>query len=126
MPSRATVESFIADVVGGDHVGAIERWYAPDASMQENQAAPRVGRDTLMAGEAKTLARVAGVTTELLAPPLIDDDQVAIRWRFTFTLKDGRSFTQEEVAWQTWRGERIWRETFFYDPAQITQAASAN
>jgi ketosteroid isomerase-like protein len=66
------------------------------------------------------------VTTELLAPPLIDDDQVAIRWRFTFTLKDGRSFTQEEVAWQAWRGERIWRETFFYDPAQTAQAASAN
>jgi SnoaL-like domain len=130
MPSRAAVEAFIADVIGGDHVGAIERWYAPDASMQENQAAPRVGRDALIAGEAKTLARVAGVTTELLAAPLIDDEQVAIRWRFTFALKDGRSFTQEEVAWQIWRGERIWRETFFYDPAQISpataQAASAN
>jgi len=126
MPSRATVEAFIADVVGGDHVGAIERWYAPDASMQENQAEPRVGRDVLMAGEAKTLARVAGVTTELLAPPVIDDDRVAIRWRFTFALKDGRSLSQEEVAWQTWRGDRIWRETFFYDPAQTAQAASAN
>jgi ketosteroid isomerase-like protein len=60
------------------------------------------------------------VTTELLAPPLIADDQVAIRWRFTFELKDGRSLVQEEVAWQTWRGERIWRETFFYDPGQIS------
>jgi len=126
MPSHETVEAFIADVVSGDHVGAIERWYAPDASMQENQAPPRIGRDTLMAGEAKTLARVAGVTTELLAPPLIDDDQVAIRWRFTFALTDGRSLSQEEVAWQTWRGDRIWRETFFYDPAQTAQAASAN
>jgi hypothetical protein len=126
MPSRVAVEAFIADVVSGDHVGAIERWYAPDASMQENQAAPRVGRETLMAGEAKTMARVAGVTTELLAPPLIDEDHVAIRWRFTFALKDGRSLTQEEVAWQTWRGDRIWRETFFYDPAQTAQAANAN
>jgi hypothetical protein len=23
-----------------------------------------------------------------------------------------------EVAWQTWREDRICRETFFYDPAQ--------
>lgn len=118
MPSRATVEAFVADVISGDHVGAIERWYTPDASMQENQAEPRVGRDLLMAGEAKTMAAVAGVTTELLASPLIDGDLVAIRWRFTFALGDGRSLRQEEIAWQTWRGEKIWRETFFYDPAQ--------
>jgi len=121
MPSRETVEAFVADVLSGDHVGAIARWYAPDASMQENQAEPRVGREALMAGEEKTLARVAGVETELLAPPLIEGDQVAIRWRFTFVLKDGRRLSQEEVAWQTWRDDRIWRETFFYDPAQ-TQA----
>lgn len=125
MPSLSTVEAFVADVISGDHVGAIERWYEPDASMQENQDAPRVGRDVLMAGEAKTLAAVAGVTTELLAPPLVNGDQVAIRWRFTFALHDGRSLRQEEIAWQTWRGEKIWRETFFYDPAQVRAPAPA-
>ena len=25
---------------------------------------------------------------------------------------------QEEVAWQTWRGDRIATETFFYDPSR--------
>jgi ketosteroid isomerase-like protein len=118
MPSRETVDAFIADVMSEDHVGAIERWYAEDAAMQENQGEPRVGRDTLMAGEQRTLSRVAGVTTELLGGPLIDGDAVAIRWRFSFALKDGGTMRQEEVAWQTWRGDRIWRETFFYDPAQ--------
>ena len=28
---------------------------------------------------------------------------------------------QEEVAWQTWRGEKIAEETFFYDPGQRTR-----
>jgi ketosteroid isomerase-like protein len=87
--------------------------------MQENQGEPRAGRDLLMAGERRTLSRLAGVTSELLAPPLIDGDQAAIRWRFTFATRDGRELRQEEVAWQTWRGDRIWRETFFYDPAQV-------
>jgi hypothetical protein len=119
MPSRETVEAFIADVLSEDHVGAIERWYAEDASMQENQGEPRVGRSVLMDGEAKTLARVAGVETELVAPPVIDGEQVAIRWRFTFTAKDGGVRALEEVAWQTWRGDKVWRETFFYDPAQM-------
>ena len=118
MPTRESVASFIADVLSNDHVGAIERWYHADASMQENGAPPRVGRDVLMAGESAVLAKVKGVISELVAPPVIDGDQVAIRWRFTFERGDGAKMTMEEVAWQTWREERIFRETFFYDPAQ--------
>ena len=119
MPSRESVEAFVAQVLAGEHVEAIRDWYAEDASMQENQGEPRVGRRTLMDGEAKTLARVAGVETELLAPPLIDGEQVAIRWRFTFTGKDGATRSMEEVAWQTWKDGKVWRETFFYDPRQM-------
>jgi hypothetical protein len=119
MPTRPTVDAFIADVMSEDHVGAIERWYTDDASMQENQDAPREGRDRLMEAERKTLGRVARVKSELLAPPLISGDTVVIRWRFTFTGHDGVQQSMEEVAWQTWRGDKIWRETFFYDPAQM-------
>ena len=39
MPSRETVQAFIAHVMSEDHVGAIEAWYAEDAAMQENQGA---------------------------------------------------------------------------------------
>ena len=119
MPSRETVEAFVRDVLSNDHVGAIERWYADDASMQENQGEPRVGRETLMAGEARTLARVAGVESELVGGPVIDGDHVAIRWRFTFIGKDGARRSMEEVAWQTWRDGKVWRETFFYNPGQM-------
>ena len=119
MPSRAAVDAFIAEVLDGDHVGAIERWYAEDASMQENQGKPRAGRAALMAHERGMLARVAGVESELVAPPLIVGDEVAIRWRFTFTTHDGRRSAFEEVAWQTWRDGKIQCETFFYDPAQM-------
>jgi hypothetical protein len=118
MPSRATVEAFIADVLTNDHAGAIERWYAEDASIQENQQPPRVGRELLVAGEKRTLASVANVRTELLAPAIVSEDQVAIRWRFTFERSDGSRMIMEEVAWQHWREDKIWRETFFYDPSQ--------
>ena len=119
MPARTTVDAFVAQVVSGDHVGAIRDWYHEDAWMRENQAPPRAGgREALMAQEAAVLARCDRVTTELLGGPLIAGDSVAIRWRFGFTFKDGRVMTQEEVAWQVWRGERIAEETFFYDPGQ--------
>ena len=120
MPDKATVDAFIADVLTNDHAGAIERWYAEDASIQENQSAPREGRDHLIAGEKATLARFDGVETELIGGPIVDGDHVAIRWRFIFHTRDGGRVLFEEVAWQVWRGDRIWRETFFYDPAQRT------
>jgi len=119
MPSRQTVDAFVAQVVAGDHVGAIRDWYHDDAWMQENQAPPRQGgREALMQQEAAIIARSESVVTELLGGPLIDGDQVTIRWRFSFTFKDGGRMRMEEVAWQTWRGDKIAEETFFYDPGQ--------
>ncbi len=119
MPSKAAVDAFVEQVVSGDHVGAIRAWYHDDAWMQENHAPPRQGgREALMRQEAAMLERSESVVTELLGGPIVDGDQVAIRWRFTFTFKAGGGMQQEEVAWQTWRGDKIATETFFYDPAQ--------
>ena len=56
MPSRQTVEAFVALVEAGDYVGAIEHFYAPDASTRENTGEPVVGRDTLMAKERGVMA----------------------------------------------------------------------
>ena len=53
MPSRARLDEFIAVVESGDHAGAIERYYTEDASMQENAAPPRVGRDVQDDGERR-------------------------------------------------------------------------
>ena len=94
--------------------------------MQENQDAPRTGREVLMAGEQAMLDRVAEVRTELLTPPLVDGDRVAIHWRFTFISAKGSARSFEEVAWQTWRGDKVWREMFFYDPAQMGRQAAAS
>ena len=120
MPSRKIVEAFIAKVLGKDHVGAIEQWYHDDAWMQENQSPPRTGgRAALMAQEAATLGRAESVETEPVGGPLIDGDTVAIRWRFTFRWKGGGTMRMEEVAWQTWHGEQVIEERFFYDPQQM-------
>ena len=99
MPTKATLEAFVAQVISGDHVGAIRDWYHEDAWMQENQAPPRQGgREALMKQEAAMLARSESVVTELLGGPTVDGDQVAIRWRFTFVFKDGGKLQQEEIA----------------------------
>ena len=119
MPSQATVDAFVALVESGDYVGAIEQFYAADASTRENNGAPRVGRDNLMAIERHVMAAHKQIEARRLAPVLIDADHVAIVWRFEFTTLHGTMRAMEEVAWQKWRGEQLIEEQFFYDPQQM-------
>jgi hypothetical protein len=63
------------------------------------------------------------MSCEVLGPPLIEGDLVAIQWRFAFTPPDGEARTLQEVAWQRWQGDQIAEETFFYDPRQIAGPA---
>jgi hypothetical protein len=119
MPSRKTVEAFVAMVEKGQFDTAMERYYAADASMQENLGAPRTGLDVLVAGERGVMARYPRVEARCIRPVMISDDQVAIRWLFTFTLKDGTTRTLDEIACQRWSGEKMQEERFYYDPKQM-------
>jgi ketosteroid isomerase-like protein len=119
MPSPRTVEAFVAMVESGQHDAAIERFYTEDASMQENQGAPRKGRDVLVAAERQMMAGAREIRSWCVRPVLIQGDTVLIQWIFEFDLKDGSLLRIEELAHQTWRGEQIAHERFFYDPAQM-------
>lgn len=119
MPSKATVNAFIALVESGDYVGAIEQFYAADASTRENNGPPRVGRDNLMAMERQVLTAHQKIEARRLESVLVEADNVAVVWRFEFTTLHGTVRTLEEVAWQKWRGEQLVEERFFYDPQQM-------
>jgi len=123
MPSQEIVNQFVATVVGGDYVGAIERFYTAGASMQENQAPPRVSREMLVRHEQGIMSFFQSIACEIVGPPLIAGDWVAIQWRLAFTPPAGETRTLQEVAWQRWDGDRIAEETFFYDPKQIAPLA---
>lgn len=120
MPALDTVERFVARVEQNAHTEAIAEFYTENATMQENQSAPRRGRDTLVAHEAKVMARAKSLTSECVRPFFVSGDHVAIRWIFNFVWADGSRTRMEEMAYQRWEGERIAEETFFYDPAQRT------
>jgi hypothetical protein len=124
MPTPETLQRFIARVEQNAHAEAIEEFYTPDASMQENQLAPRVGRDLLVAHERKVLARAKSVKSTCVRPVFVHDDHVVIRWIFEFVWLDGSASRIEELAYQRWDGERIAQETFFYDPVQLKPKAS--
>ncbi|RXH08325.1 nuclear transport factor 2 family protein [Bradyrhizobium guangzhouense] len=119
MPSRDVVEAFAQRLEAGEFVEAIEQYYTPDAATYENNAAPTVGRDKLIAKERGVLAASKEVRAVRVGPSLIDGDNVASRWVFSFTNAEGVTRTLEEIAWQTWQGDKLIEERFFYDPKQM-------
>ena len=103
----------------------MEEFYTEQATMRENQGAPRVGRAAHVANERRVLARAHTVHSACIRPAFVSGDHSVIRWRFRFDWLDGTVTEMEEVACQRWEGERIAEETFFYDPAQrVPRAAS--
>ncbi|WP_431201677.1 nuclear transport factor 2 family protein [Bradyrhizobium betae] len=119
MPSREIVEAFAQRLEAGDFIGAIERFCTPDAVTYENNAAPTVGRDKLVAKERGVLAASREVRAVRVGPSLIEGDHVATRWNFSFINADGIIRTLDEIAWQTWLGDQIVEERFYYDPKQL-------
>ena len=118
MPTPETLERFIARVEQNAHVEAVEEFYTVDASMQENQSTPRVGRAAHVENERRVLAKARSLTSKCVRPVFVNGDRVVIRWIFHFEWQDGTQTHMEELAYQRWEGEHIAEETFFYDPAQ--------
>ncbi len=105
MPTRQCVKNFVAVVCEGRFVEAIAGFYAPEASMQENQGEIGHGRDALIAQEKAFLGMVSGIVVKRAGPVLIDGDSVAINWLFEISLADGGRRHLDEVALQTWEGD---------------------
>ena len=119
MPSPEVLARFIAKVESNAHAEAIEQFYAANASMQENDKPPRVGRDGLAARERKILARMRSVRSKCIRPVFVNGDYVVIRWLFEFESLEGVSTRMDEIAYQRWAGDQVVEEKFFYDPAQV-------
>jgi ketosteroid isomerase-like protein len=118
MPTRERVQALIDLVERGRFIDALESFYHPDASMQENLDPPRHGLDTLIRGEQRVMAAHREIRTRPVQLVLVEGDRVVINWIFDFVDHEGRAFTLDELAHQLWRGERIIEERFYYDPAQ--------
>ena len=119
MPSKERIENFIKSVENEPHDEVIEKFYAPNASIQENQNEPRVGLSNLIENERSMLKKAKSVHSEYHPPYFQQGNKVVIRWKFKFEWLDNTETEIEEIAYQIWEEEKILREHFFYDPKQF-------
>ena len=118
MSTKENVGNLIALVERGEFLEAIEKYYAPGATMQENlQAATiRNGLPALLEGERQALARFKTLHQHRAASFVVDGNRAAINWIFEVTEQSGRHYTLDEIAYQEWEDGKIIRERFYYDP----------
>jgi ketosteroid isomerase-like protein len=118
MDTSQHVKDLIALVCEGKFLEAMERFYAEDATMQENLDPARVGLAALLENERRVLAAVPDIHVDRVHWMMIDGDRAAINWVFTYTNPAGQKIELDEVAHQEWRDGKIVRERFYYDPGQ--------
>jgi ketosteroid isomerase-like protein len=117
MPSQQVLNAFIATVEAGRHDEAIEKFYDEFGTMQENSDPPSVGRDKLVEGERVIMSKFKEIRSRHVGPVFVNGDNVVINWVFEFVGTDGKvARVIDEIAYQTWAGDKIKKERFFYDP----------
>ena len=115
MPTHERVKELIAAVEAGHNLDAYRDFYTEDTVGQDNLGAERVGLAANIARQAAALENVAESRESRAVSFVVDGDHSAIEWIFDFTDRQGKRHRLQEVAWQTWRGDRIVRERFYYD-----------
>ena len=118
-PSTALVRSYIRRVEQRDFVGAIVHFYHEDAEMQENMGTVRKGREALLAHEMDLMVRYGQIPVIRAESFSTNGRKVFINWLIELNVPGVGRRTLNEVAMQDWDADRIVRERFYYDPAQL-------
>jgi ketosteroid isomerase-like protein len=121
MPSRSRVLELVRLVEAGRITNAITEFYADNVAMQENLSAATVGKQANLERERRFFDSITINQMRALSV-VVDGDSAAINWLFEYTTADGQRYRMDEVAVQTWEGDRIVHERFVYDTATLAAA----
>lgn len=115
MPSRETVNEFVAMVEAGQIMEAYEKFYDQSVSMRENLNPPTEGKDANRVREQEFVNSVASVNKNKAETVIVEGDNVAINWVFDFQNTEGNRVVYDQIALQEWQGDKIVNERFVYD-----------
>lgn len=102
-------------IVKGDILGAFDRFYADDVSMQENSDEPFVGKAVNRKREEDFIASVQEFHSAKLLGSAVNGDSTFAEWEFDATYKGGARVKLTEVAVRHWKNGQIVRERFYYN-----------
>lgn len=121
MPSRQRVQDLVSRVERGELLDAFEEFYADDITMRENTQPPTTGKAANREREQQFVASVKEVHEARAESLVVEGDRAAIHWILDYTAQDGNRYRMDQIAYQTWRGDQIVSEQFFYDTGSLVQ-----
>ena len=112
---KEMVEDLVKMINEGKMMDAFEKYYADNVTMQENEGAPRVGKD---ANREYEKAFVSGIVEFHSAKTLgiaTGDNYSTVESFMDVTHKDWGRVARSQVAVQRWQNGKIVSEKFYYD-----------
>jgi ketosteroid isomerase-like protein len=116
--ASASIESSVKDhislILAGKALEGLEKYYAEDAVMQENDQPPRVGKATNRAFEQDFFSKVTTVRTLANDGYVVSGNRAFVVWRVDIDHAEWGTINTTQVAIQEWKDGRIVREKFVY------------
>ena len=114
------VEAFNQLITNDETVKAMELYYTNDVELQENESAPRIGKQTCIIREKAVLAKF-GLVLEITKQAIDDINQVVFsEYSMAITNKeDGKVTNRQEISVQQWENGLIKKEKFYYNQCSL-------
>lgn len=104
-------------ILGGDILGAFEKYYADDVVMQENAGEPRRGKDANRKHEEEFVNSMEEFHGAEITATAVNGDVAFTEWVMDVTFKGGGRTKMQQVAVRRWKDGQVVFERFYYDTA---------
>ncbi len=109
------VKHFNEYLTRGETLEAMEKNFADNVSMHENEEVPRLGKNVCIEHERKMLAGVDNFEIRILNQAINEESGIVFtELDIRFTPKKGVPLKILEVSVQTWENGKITKDKFYY------------
>lgn len=101
-------------ILQGRVMEAFDKFYHDDVVMQENDAAPMIGKSANRQREEEFHSSIIDFRREEVLDVAVGDNVTMVKWAYDYTHKDWGEKKYTQVSVQHWVDGKIVREQFFY------------
>jgi hypothetical protein len=101
-------------VLEGRTMEAFEKFYSDDVIMQENGQTPTVGKNANRVREEDFFNKIIDFRSARVLNVAVGKDVTMVEWVYDYTHKEWGDRNYNQVSVQHWRGDRVFKEQFFY------------
>jgi hypothetical protein len=114
---KENVQGLNEMILGGDILGAFEKYYSDDVVMQDNETDLRVGKDVCRSFEEAFVSNLTEFRGAAVKNVMVSEDAgvAAVEWDFDYTHKEWGDRKYTQVCIQQWKDGQIVSEKFLYN-----------